>query len=145
MYPYTKRPEDRIIAWREFRQTITDNSKPTLETIVTFWSGVPVGTRVLEWDRPDNWPTPWEAINDNAFCDDMRAYMTYQTLLLSNIPATLYHIKTFNEELMVVSCNGYVLNFSFNEVVTVSGMLEEFEIDYEYFETPEGFDFKRVA
>ncbi len=145
MYPFTKKSEDRIIAWRDFRQTISDNSKQTLENVAKYWSGVPVGNRILEWDRPDSWPTPWEVINDNVFCDDMRSYMMYQTLLLTNQPAKLYHVKSFNEELLVVASNGYILNFSYNEVVTVSQMLEEFEIDYEFVDGEDGLEIRRTA
>lgn len=144
MYPYMKKTEERILAWRELRSLIQDDGKETLEKVAKWWLAAPLGTVVIEWDKPEFWITPWEIIGDNVFCENTIAYMIFKTLSLSNLKPKLFHIVGDCDEMLVVSINGYVLNFSAGEVVTTSEMLGDYEIKHEYDELEDSMSIRNV-
>jgi hypothetical protein len=83
MNPFFLSQEERILAWRSFRQNLEGKPETEqLENIAEWFGQAPLSTFVLDFDRPDTWITPWEIMSEGDFCTTAIAYMMEQTLLL---------------------------------------------------------------
>ena len=80
-----------------------------------FWQRVPTQTHYLHPDFIQDWPTPWELLNDNVYCYYSRALgMIYTLLLLGNKNIDLVEAvdDNSNEVVLVLVDNAkYLLNY----------------------------------
>jgi hypothetical protein len=121
---------ERIAHWKAFRKTLdTLPVDQALQSVSDFWHSCPFCPFYLDPDRPDAWPTPWELIAENYYCDLARAagmlYTIYFTQHGSNLQSEIHVYNdrdtqhTYN--LVVLDQGKYVLNFQDGKVVnTVS-------------------------
>ena len=61
---------DRLLRWRDWRHSLDDLSyDQALIEVSKTWMMVPRVNHYLTPDEIESWPTPWELINDNMYCD----------------------------------------------------------------------------
>jgi hypothetical protein len=83
MNPFLTSKEERLLAWRSFRQSLEGKTEAEqLHDVAKWYAQAPLSTFVLDFDDPSSWRTPWEVMNDGDFCSTAIAYMMEQTLLL---------------------------------------------------------------
>lgn len=121
----------RLKAWHELRSNIKDLSLSSqCIEIDKFWQNVPIQTYYLHTDYIKDWPTPWELISDNLFCNYARALgMIYTFLLLGTKNIELVEAKddNSNEVVLVLVDNAkYVLNYWPDTVV--NNQITDFQI-----------------
>jgi len=65
---FDKKFEDRLAEWQKFREDL-EFAKDPLSDVIKFYSKAPlVSIHTDPWDNK-MWPTPWELINENQYCD----------------------------------------------------------------------------
>ena len=71
--------------WKSLRATLAENLSDYehLHSVIKFWSNCPLQKRILDWDRPDLWPDPWQLIHENRFDECAISLGMFYTLLLS--------------------------------------------------------------
>ena len=123
--------ESRLKAWYELRTTTKNLPLPVqCVEIDKFWQSVPTQTYYLHTDYIKDWPTPWELISDNVYCNYARALgMIYTLLLMGTKNLELVEAKddNSNEVVLVLVDNAkYVLNYWPNTVV--NNLITDFKI-----------------
>ena len=76
--------EDRLIEWRSFRESLTSKNDP-VQAVIDFWNSVPEVTRNVDPYDETTWPTPWEMIEENKYCEFTKLLAIAYTLKLSNL------------------------------------------------------------
>ena len=123
--------EVRLKAWHELRKKLAGAPTQTqCIEIDKFWQAVPVNNYYLHTDYIKDWPTPWELLSDNVYCNYSRALgMIYTLLLLSTKNIELVEAKDDNSNevvLVLVDDAKYVLNYWPGTVVNNS--IADFQI-----------------
>ena len=65
---FDKTYEQRLVIWRNFRKSLETSSTP-LEDVVEFYRRAPTMSLHTDPLDPKSWPSPWELISDNCYCD----------------------------------------------------------------------------
>ena len=60
--------EDRLRAWHEFRNSLETIDDPLQRTIEHYQNAPFASTYTNPWDQA-TWPTPWELVQENQYCD----------------------------------------------------------------------------
>lgn len=60
--------EDRLAEWHGFRQGLEYSITPIEDTVDFYKSAPRVSLNCDPWD-PKTWPTPWELLEENVYCD----------------------------------------------------------------------------
>ena len=135
---FNGRSEQRILAWREFRQQLS--SWPAdLNKVVDVWSKAPT-INYLTQDNPGEWPDAWQLVSDNLYCDIGIALGMFYTLQYSTYPHkdTMrlrgYKLRSSHKEVNLVLCEGekYVLNYEYGRVVNTLHFSQGDEMTYDY-------------
>jgi len=129
MTMWTLRSDDRLHEWKLFRSSLDALTfEQALQKTVSLWSFAPIVAHYLDRIDPACWPTPWELVSENNFDDIGKAVGMIYTLSLSS------HRKNHSFQLLSASTNSglenynlvsidegkYILNFTFNEVISNS-------------------------
>lgn len=133
-------PRERLVEWRRFRLSLLNMSEyDQLVSIANLWGKCPRIQWVIDSDKTDQWPTPWQIINDGLYCNTTVAYMMEQSLILENniwdgrLVLAFINDTILNDNLMVLIVDKkYVLNYSVNEVVDFNKMTQHWLIKYCY-------------
>lgn len=138
---WTSRSEDRLKEWKEFRKVI--GALPFDEAVtrtVNLWSYAPFVNHYLDHCDVADWPTPWELLSDNNYDDLAKAVGMLYTLYLSShgkdhtfkiLKATASTgLETYN--LVSIDDEKYVLNYTFNEVITKEQLGTELDVTQTY-------------
>lgn len=115
----------RLKLWAELRDKL---STETLETQVVeidkFWQQAPISTHYLHPSDVVDWPTPWELIHTNNYCNYGRALGIVYTLLLLGIKEVDFvDAIDDNEEtvvLVLVDNAKYALNYWPDSVLNIN-------------------------
>jgi len=68
---FEKNYEERLKIWSEFRQSLNTSRTP-FEDVIAFYKRAPyVSIHTDPWNR-EMWPTPWQLIDENQYCDFVR-------------------------------------------------------------------------
>ena len=121
----------RLREWFKLKETLVDQDLSTICIEVDrFWQRVPISTYYLHPDDIEEWPNPWELINDNNYCYYSRALgMVYTLLLLGIKDIDFVDAIDDNKEnvvLVLVDSAKYVLNYWPDSVVNTN--LSDFTI-----------------
>lgn len=119
---------DRIVKWREWRNTLTSlDINECLTEVAVAWAKAPIINHYLTPDNIDEWPNPWQLINDNIYCDLSITLGMFYSLSLCDNPNINddLHIeiyKTNDGWVNLCSINGglYMLNWEPHTVVNNS-------------------------
>ena len=121
----------RLREWFKLKENLVDQDLSTICIEVDrFWQRVPISTYYLHPDDIEEWPNPWELINDNNYCYYARALgMVYTLLLLGIKDIDFVDAIDDNKEnvvLVLVDNAKYVLNYWPESVVNTN--LSDFTI-----------------
>ena len=65
---FDKNNDQRLQAWSEFRKSLETSSNP-IQDVLDFYSQSPiVSIHTDPWDETV-WPTPWELVQENQYCE----------------------------------------------------------------------------
>lgn len=119
-------PDDRIIEWRKFRDSIQSFSEnQQLAKTLEFWSSCPVVQFYIDFDNPITWPTPWEIIHNGNMCDVGLVICMMHTLInleKTNWPANRFLISVIKDlehqsyKTILIIDGSKVLNFETNKI-----------------------------
>jgi hypothetical protein len=121
----------RLKAWSELRAKLAGLPlQSKCIEVDKFWQSVPTQTYYLHIDYIKDWPTPWELISDNLYCNYARALGMIYTLLLTgtkNIELVEAKDDNSNEVVLVLVDDAkYVLNYWPGTVV--NNLIADFQI-----------------
>ena len=121
----------RLREWFKLKENLQGQDLSTICIEVDrFWQRVPISTYYLHPDDIEDWPNPWELINDNNYCYYARALgMVYTLLLLGIKDIDFVEALDDNKEhvvLVLVDSAKYVLNYWPESVVNTN--LSDFTI-----------------
>lgn len=75
---------DRLLRWRDWRRELDNmTAEAALAEIASTWMRVPRVAHYLSPDEIQRWPTPWELVNDNHYCDLSVCLGMFYTICLS--------------------------------------------------------------
>ncbi len=114
---------DRLESWNALRnQAATADVESALTTINQWWFSTPWIPYHLHWDDRDNWPDPWQLLDDNLFCGLARGLgMLYTIALLdrSDIQDAEL-IDTGSDNLVLVEQKKYILNWDRDQLLNIN-------------------------
>lgn len=119
---------DRILKWREWRNSLAALSlEDCLTEVAVTWAKAPVVNHYLIPDDLNDWPDPWNLINDNIYCDLGVALGMFYTLHLcdnphisDNIRIEIYNSTNGWINLCSIDSGLYMLNYTPGGVVNNS-------------------------
>ena len=132
---------ERISQWRDFRKTLSSLTlNRALESTVDFWQSCPHHPFYLDPERPDDWPTPWQLIADNYYCDLAKALgMLYTVYLTCRDQIKEAEIRVYYDpesrytyNLAIFDQGKYVLNFIDGKVVNISSVNKRLKLKYQF-------------
>lgn len=131
---------DRILRWREWRNTLsTLTLDECLKEVATAWAKAPVVNHYLIPDDINEWPDPWNLINDNIYCDLGIALGMFYTLSLcdnpnvsDNIRIEIYKSSDGWTNLCSVDNGLYMLNWAQRAVVNKSTIPNLGNLNFSY-------------
>lgn len=131
---------DRILKWREWRNSLTLLSlNECLNEVAITWAKAPVVNHYLTPDNPAEWPDPWNLINDNIYCDLSIALGMFYSLALcdnphipDNIRIEIYQSTGGWINLCSIGQGLYMLNWSQRSVVNISTIPEIGKLNFAY-------------
>ena len=111
---FDKKYEDRLQVWSDFRESL-ETSDDALQDALDFFSRAPkVSLFTDPWDQ-SRWPSPWEMIYENQYCEFVRVLgMCYSLQLTERFKGSCFeiHIGIDNE-----NSETYYLLFVDNKVI----------------------------
>jgi hypothetical protein len=128
-------PSERLRYWHDFRKKISKLERDdAIKETHHLWCYAPYVAHYLTTDQINNWPDPWELINDNYYCDLAKALAMSYTLYLTDhvIEATIqiYEDKISKDQYNLVFIDGgkYVLNYLHDEIINKKQISKELEL-----------------
>lgn len=115
--------QERLADWYHLRQAASALELPEqLQLINDWWFRAPIVNRVVTWDNPAEWPTPWDLLVNNGYCDLARALGIVYTLLLLDrqLYTDLEIISTGQDNLVQIDSGKYILNWAPSEVLNTN-------------------------
>lgn len=87
MISWIGKPEQRIISWRHFRQHLqTLSLSQAINETCKVWSESPkVNKPTIDESNLSEWPTPWQLLENNIYCDLRQNLGIFYTLKLSKL------------------------------------------------------------
>lgn len=137
---FEKPIDDRIIAWRSWRNDLENlSTEDALKNVAESWSRVPTVLHYLSPDQPSHWPNPWELVTDNIYCDlSICLGMFYSLALIESheiqdLTLQIYRTPEGWVNLSSVNLGKYVLNYNHGAVVNMSCVqTDQFDLIFEY-------------
>jgi hypothetical protein len=113
----------RLNDWYSLRSSLDGlDTEESLTKINQWWYQSPWNPYYLHWDDIDNWPNPWNLLNENVFCDLARSLgMIYTITLLERSDlsdAKIVETKS-GHNLLLVDESRYILNWDQNFITDV--------------------------
>jgi hypothetical protein len=127
--------QSRLRSWANLRESLTNTDIENI-CIVTdqYWQQSPMMNHYLHPVDIDNWPDPWQLLDDNLYCPYARALgMIYTLVMLGISDIDLVEATDHNSidvVLVLVDRAKYVLNYWPNTVV--NNKLGDFTITKKY-------------
>jgi hypothetical protein len=84
---------------------------------LTFWKQAPIENPLIDWDNAQKWPTAWELLHNNRFCEGALTLGTAYTLLLScldnfqDLKLLLITDRQNHVQKIVAKTHGSILNY----------------------------------
>lgn len=68
---FDKKYEQRLSCWSNFREKLESSDTPIQDTLEFYNKAPTVSIHTDPWDNK-TWPTPWELVKENQYCDFCR-------------------------------------------------------------------------
>ena len=134
--------ESRLDSWTQLRTRA--NSLPVdqaLDAINAWWFSSPWTGYHLHWDDREDWPDPWQLLDDNMFCEVARGLGILYTITLldrADIHSAELVLTKNGHNLVLVDKSKYILNWDKSTVVNINPevkivkKLTQFEVSEKY-------------
>jgi hypothetical protein len=97
---FNKQYEERLILWREFRDSLETASDP-IQATIDFYNQAPKSLIAADPYTPSTWPNPWELLEENNYCSFVKILAICYTLQLTDVLSQAHyeiHITRDNEK-----------------------------------------------
>lgn len=137
---FEKHSDERIISWRNWRNTLENKSVEDIVTqVAASWGRAPTVLHFLTPDTTDEWPNPWQLVTDNYYCDLGICLGMFYTLALiespkfDNLKLEIYKTPSGWINLSSIDHGKYVLNYNCGKVVNSEHVsLDKINLIYSY-------------
>ena len=132
---------ERLARWRDFRNSLDDLSLvDAIQSVSEFWHNCPYNAYYLDPADPVSWPTAWELISENYYCDLAKALGMLYTIQFTQHGNTLEsEIHIYNDpktgyvyNLPVLAQGKYVINFIDNKIVNIESINKKLKLKHLY-------------
>lgn len=125
-----------LIEWANLREQV--RSLPLEKALLItqcYWDKAPLCNPYFHITEPETWPTPWELLADNCFCDLAKALGICYTLLLAEHDEikSLHLLECDNYVLVQVNGGQYYLNYEPGTVLQEIDLSIKYSFDCDYF------------
>ena len=116
--------ESRLDSWTQLRTRA--NALPVdqaLDAINAWWFSSPWTGYHLHWDDREDWPDPWQLLDDNIFCEVARGLGILYTITLlerADIDSAELVLTKAGHNLVLVGKSKYILNWDKATVVNIN-------------------------
>ena len=116
--------ESRLDSWTQLRTRA--NSLPVdqaLDAINAWWFSSPWTGYHLHWDDREDWPDPWQLLDDNMFCEVALGLGILYTITLldrADIHSAELVLTKNGHNLVLVDKSKYILNWDKSTVVNIN-------------------------
>ena len=133
--------EDRLRSWREFRLVLDQLPlEQALAQTVEFWARAPFVPFSLDLSDQNNWPNPWQLIEENIYCDIAKCLGILYTITLTkhrkdlDLELRVYRSTTSGYEynLAWINQGKYILNMVDGEVLNNKQFDKTLKLKYRY-------------
>lgn len=115
--------QERLADWVKLRQTasLLEQSQQ-LMLINDWWFRAPIVNHLINWENTQDWPTPWELLNNNGYCELARALGIVYTVMMLDDPLNdkVEIIGTDQDNLVQINSGKYILNWAPGEVLNIN-------------------------
>lgn len=139
--------EDKILSWRNWRKTISQDPLTAATEIQQFWLASPWKLQSKYTDDIKMWPDAWKIFDNISYCDFLRGLGMFYTLCVC--PQFAQHIIKLEtrytqcgDRLTLPVIDDVVLNFNEVGVIPASRISNEYQKGLVY--TPEDFSFLKL-
>ena len=136
---FSVKPEQRIIEWRKWRNSLAGlPAKEALLLVAKEWARVPQVMHYLSPDLPNYWPTAWQLIHNNVYCDlGIALGIFYSIALLEHPELDSLELQVYKDtngwsNLLSVAAGKYVLNYDTGVVVNSQRISKTSELIFVY-------------
>jgi hypothetical protein len=137
---FNLKPDERIIHWKHFRDSISKlDAETALQQVQQFWSSCPYVPYYLDPTATKNWPNPWQLITENYYCDIAKALGIMYTIAFTEHKTLKPEIKIYVDKKTGYSYNlvwldqgKYILNLIDTDIVNKTQLDVDFELRYTY-------------
>ena len=132
---------ERIARWRDFRKSLDDLPlADAVQAVAEFWHSCPYQPYYLDPADPESWPTAWDLIAENYYCDLAKALGIVYTIQFTQHGNTLdVEIHIYNDiktgyvyHLPVLESGKYVVNFIDNKIVNIELINKKLKLKRRY-------------
>jgi len=132
---------ERIARWRDFRKSLDDLPlADAVQAVAEFWHTCPYQPYYLDPADPASWPTAWDLIAENYYCDLAKALGIVYTIQFTQHGNTLdAEIHIYNDpetgyvyHLPVLSKGKYVVNFIDNKILNIESINKKLKLKRRY-------------
>ena len=131
---------DRLLRWRDWRQGLDlMDVEPASTEIAKTWMMVPRINHYLSPDESHKWPTPWELINDNHYCDLAVCLGIFYTFCLTKHREQRPEINIYKDvvahswyHLCSLPKQKYILNWDQGRIVNTPTLPSSARLIYRY-------------
>lgn len=121
MWPQTF--AERLESWNQLRQqAAVSDAESALASINLWWFQSPWRAYHLHWDDFEDWPDPWQLLDDNLYCSLARGLgILYTITLIDRADLQDAVLAEFdNDNLVLVQEKKYILNWQSDQIVNNS-------------------------
>ena len=120
--------ESRLDSWTQLRtRAKTMPIDAALEDINAWWFSSPWTGYHLHWDDREDWPDPWQLLDDNIFCEVARGLGILYTITILDRPdlQDTVLVEVDSDNLVQVNQGKYILNWDRDTVVNINLSLKK--------------------
>ena len=114
---------ERLESWSQLRQQCCQLSpEPALIKINQWWFQTPWTAYHLHWDDQQDWPDPWQLLNDDQYCPVARGLGIMYTIAMLDREdlQDAQMIEYQSDNLVLVAQEKYILNWDPDQVLNIS-------------------------
>ena len=120
--------EARLSSWTQLREQATALPlEPALELINAWWFFSPWNGYYLHWDDCEEWPDPWQLLDDNMFCEVARGLGILYTIAMidrADVDSVELVLTDAGHNVVLVNKSKYILNWDKSTVVNTNPELK---------------------
>jgi hypothetical protein len=126
MNPFLMQPRELLSQWKMVRNQLGEKpEQEQLQTVVDFWNKAPLKKIAYDPETLNEYPSPWDMMNENDWCQNSIAVGMDFTLRLAGWSPERLKIKMIRDHdlsiqrLVLVVDGKYLLNYEYGVVAEI--------------------------